>query len=196
MRYYLEFIFYAAVLGFYIMSFFKIRDPIQKTTTHNPHVSLGSFWLWQFLRLGSSWWPFQFWGILTRSFVECSQLGYVWFLLIGVVLWVLRGRAQNGSAIFITWYHGQMLSIDSSLLVLTVMAGWGVSVRFFHFWVILSLLHTGLSGRTPLSTAHSRTRVCAPPPWGRVSPQVVWYSTQEICLSSPALKFIHLFISM
>lgn len=56
------------------MSFFCLRIP-----SRTPHdiviVSLQGPLDWQFLRLPLFWWPWQFWGVRGRDFVECASVG-------------------------------------------------------------------------------------------------------------------------
>lgn len=75
------------------------------------HVSLGSSWLWPFLRLSCSQWPWQFWGTLVRCFVECPLAGICLMFFSWLEQRYGFGKEDHRwSTIFITSSQGHLLS--------------------------------------------------------------------------------------
>lgn len=102
--------------------------------TFSCHVSLGSFWLWQFLRL-CYWWPWQFWGEQIRSFIECSSNG-ICLVLFSWVDWCygfLRGSTPRSRAIFMTFLTiAHTVSMAYHCCCWPWSPDWVVPVRFLH----------------------------------------------------------------
>ena len=57
------------------MSFFCSRTLSRRPCYIICHIPLNAFWLWQFLRLSLCGWPWPFWGVLVRCFVERPSTG-------------------------------------------------------------------------------------------------------------------------
>lgn len=73
-------------------------------------IRLGPSWLWRFLQLSLFGWPWWFWGLLVRCFVEWAPTPPPAEIRLVLLLWLdcgfWREKPERQSAIFITSYQG------------------------------------------------------------------------------------------
>lgn len=130
--------------------------------TFSCQVSLGSFWLWQFLRnfllsliLTVLWSTAQvFWGI------SLSWICLMFFLLIWHGFCVLWGKTTKVKYffIFITSYQGICYQYDLSLLILTLIT-WSSICQLYPLKSCFSPFQTVFFGRKSLYAVHKEVGV-------------------------------------
>ena len=103
------------------MSFFCSRTLSRRPCYIMCHISLNAFWLWQFLRLSLCGWPWPFWGVLVRCFVERPSTGVYHVFLMTRPGSLGFGRKTTGIQSAISWHPtNTAYYLRGSSLVLTL----------------------------------------------------------------------------
>lgn len=135
--------------------FFLFQDPIQDRTWHlvipSPQAPPGCDGLSDSLCFR---WPWQFWGVLVRDFVECPSVGIhlIFFSWLDWGFGFLGGRSQRENALLLTSCQGFMLSVWLISVDVTWSPGWGVFARCLH--LLSPHFHPVLFGRKSLCPPH------------------------------------------
>lgn len=114
-------IFYSDFTSVCINVLFSIPVSNQEITLHLVVCVLNVLLICDFLVFPCFLWPWQFWGVLARYFVETLNLGFLMFF--SWLYWgcgCRGGRPQQRAILITSCQRYNMINIDFSLLILTL----------------------------------------------------------------------------